>query len=242
MKGIVLAGGVGSRLFPLTKTTNKHLLPIYDKPMIYYPIQTLVDSGIKDIMIVCGGNAAGEFLRILGNGEVFGLKNLAYSYQDRPAGIAHALGLAEEWVGKDKVCVILADNVYENPVTEAVQEFNIDGVGARIFVTQVEHPEWYGVVESDNNGNVLNIVEKPKEPKSNLIATGLYLYDNTVWDYIRSLSPSKRNELEITDLNNRYLSLGQLKVHRINGYWMDCGESLEGYMQACIRVYQSKTK
>lgn len=236
MKGVILAGGTGSRLWPLTHVTNKCLLPVYDKPMIHYPIQSLVDSGITDIMLVCGGNAAGEFLRILGNGEAFGLKHLAYTYQAKPEGIAHALGLAEEWAKGEPICVVLADNVLEHPFDEAVKEFNANPTGARIFLTEVEHPEWYGVVRVDENGNVTDIVEKPKVPKSNLIAIGLYMYDATVWDYIRSLKPSKRNELEITDLNNRYLGMGTLKAHRIVGQWMDCGESIDGYNDACVMV------
>lgn len=208
--------------------------------MIYYPIQSLVDSGIREIMLVCGGNAAGEFLRVLGNGEAFGLKHLAYTYQAKPEGIAHALGLAEEWAKNEPVCVVLADNVLEQPFAKAVNEFQTDPHGARIFLTVVNHPEWYGVVHVDVNDNVLDIVEKPKEPKSNLIAIGLYMYDATVWDYIRSLKPSKRNELEITDLNNRYLKMGTLKANRIDGQWADAGESIEGYNDACIMVRRWK--
>jgi glucose-1-phosphate thymidylyltransferase len=234
MKGVILAGGLGTRLHPLTKVTNKCLLPVYDRPMIYYPIQTLVASGIRDILLVCGGNAAGEFLRILGNGEEFGLKHLHYTYQKEAKGIADALGLAEEFAAGQAVTVLLADNIFENPIPDIVRDFDGDPVGARIFVTPVEHPECYGVVETDDKGRVVSIVEKPKQPKSNLIATGLYMYDGGVWDYIRSLTPSKRNELEITDLNNRYLGIGKLKAHRINGWWADCGESIDGYMQSCI--------
>lgn len=240
MKGIILAGGLGTRLYPLTKVTNKCLLPVYDRPMIYYPIQTLVGSGITDILIVCGGNAAGEFLRILGNGEEFGLKHLHYTYQPEPKGIADALGLAEDWADNEPVTVVLADNIFENPVPEVVKEFKSNPVGARIFLTEVSHPEHYGVVEMQESGKVISIVEKPKQPKSNLIATGLYMYDGGVWDYIRSLKPSARNELEITDLNNRYLEMGNLKAHKLSGYWADCGESLDGYMQSCITAYKMK--
>lgn len=238
MKGIVLAGGLGTRLHPLTLVTNKCLLPVYNRPMIYWPIQTFVDSGIKDILLVCGGNAAGEFLRILGNGEAFGLKHLHYTYQKEAKGIADALSLAEDWADNQPVAVILADNLFENPVTQVAQDFCANPEGARIFLTPVEHPEHYGVVETDAEGKVLSIVEKPKEPKSNLIATGLYMYDSGVWDFIRTLKPSKRNELEITDLNNRYLAMGKLKAHLVNGWWADGGESLDGYAQACWQASQ----
>lgn len=242
MKGCILAGGLGTRLLPLTLTTNKCLLPVYNKPMIYHPIQTLVDSGIRDILLVCGGNAAGEFLRILGNGEQFGLKHLHYTYQAQPKGIADALGLAEDWANNEPVTVILADNVLEKPFPEVVKEFEMNPVGARIFLSEVEHPEWYGVVQLKEDGTVLNIEEKPKNPKSNLAAIGVYMYDGGVWDYIRTLEPSKRNELEITDLNNRYLAAGQLKACKIEGCWMDCGESIDGYMQSCIKVSKFEKK
>lgn len=213
--------------------------------MIYYPIQTMVNSGITDILLVCGGNAAGEFLRILGNGEAFGLKHLHYTYQSEPRGIADALGLAEEWADEKPVTVILADNLFENPIPEIVQEFEKNPEGARIFLTNVEHPECYGVVETDQDGNVIRITEKPKEPKSDLIATGMYMYDGGVWDYVRTLEPSKRNELEITDLNNRYLAAGKLKAYKLHGQWADCGESLEGYFQSCVKAsqfYADRTK
>lgn len=242
MKGIILAGGMGTRLHPLTKVTNKCLLPVYNQPMIYWPIQTLVGSGIKDILLVCGGNAAGEFLRILGNGEEFGLKHLHYTYQKEAKGIADALSLAEDWADNEAVAVILADNIFENPIPEVVSEFEANPDGARIFLTPVEHPECYGVVQTDDTGRVIGIEEKPKQPKSNLIATGLYMYDGGVWDYIRTLKPSKRNELEITDLNNRYLGIGKLKAHKVNGWWADCGESLEGYTQTCYAASQLRKK
>lgn len=238
MKGVVLAGGMGTRLSPLTRVTNKALLPVYDRPMIYWPIQTLVGSGIKDILLVCGGNAAGEFLRILGNGEEFGLKHLHYTYQKEAKGIADALSLAEEWADDEPVTVILADNIFENPIPDVVKEFEANPDGARIFLTPVDHPECYGVVQMDDSGRVIGIEEKPKQPKSNLIATGLYMYDGGVWSYIRTLKPSKRNELEITDLNNRYLNIGKLKAHKVNGWWADGGESLEGYTQTCWAASQ----
>ena len=236
MKGIILAGGLGTRLHPLTKVTNKCLLPVYDRPMIHWPIQTLVNSGIKDILLVCGGNAAGEFLRILGNGEEFGLKHIHYTYQKEASGIAHALGLAEEFANNEPICVVLADNILEDNLTPVVDEFRANPEGARIFLTRVDHPEWYGVVDVDDDNNVLNIIEKPKNPKTNLIAVGVYMYDNSVWPLIAGLKPSQRNELEITDLNKEYLKRGKLKATLLDGQWMDCGESLEGYHQAQIAV------
>ena len=223
---------MGTRLYPLTKVTNKCLLPVYNKPMIYYPIQSFVDSGIDDILLVCGGNAAGEFLRVLGNGEEFGLKHLHYTYQSEPRGIADALSLAEDWADGEPIAVLLADNILENGFADQVESFES---GAKIFLTEVEHPEFYGVVETSGD-KVVSIEEKPKHPKSNLIAIGLYLYDGTVWDYIRNLEPSARGELEITDLNNHFLAEGKLDAHKIDGFWADCGESFEGYMDACNKV------
>ncbi len=233
MKGIILAGGLGTRLSPLTKVTNKCLLPVYNKPMIYYPIQHLVDAGINDILIVCGGNAAGEFLRILGNGEDFGLKHLHYTYQSEPRGIADALGLAKEFVGNDPMCVILADNIFSENFKEPVDNFKKNPEGAVLFGVEVEHPEHYGVIERDESGVVTKIIEKPSQPNSNKIATGLYLYDNTVWEYIESLEPSARGELEITDVNNHYLQKGKLKVVDLKGWWADCGENFDSYLNAC---------
>lgn len=240
MKGVILAGGLGTRLHPLTKVTNKCLLPVYDRPMIYYPIQSMVESGIEDIMLVCGGNAAGEFLTILGNGEQFGLKQLHYTYQYEPKGIADALGLARKWSDNQAICVMLADNVLQNPFKEHIAEFENDPTGARIFLTQVEHPEWYGVAEIDDGGNVLSIIEKPQEPKSNSIAIGLYIYDSTVWEYIDKLTPSQRGELEITDVNNHYLNDNKLKAYNIDGYWADAGESIEMYMETNMKVWNAK--
>jgi len=242
MRGIILCGGMGTRLKPLTTVTNKHLLPVYDKPMIYWPIQSMVSSGIKDIMLVCGGNAAGEFLRVIGNGAQFGLKHIAYTYQHEPKGIADALSLAEEWADGEPVCVMLGDNILQRPFTKAVKEFDAKPEGARIFLAPVAHPEWYGVVRLRRDGSVLEIVEKPKVPKSNLIAIGLYMYDTTVWHYISSLKPSQRNELEITDLNNRYLKLGKLGSHTIEGWWGDAGESIEVYNDTCVKVREWASK
>lgn len=238
MKGVILAGGLGTRLWPLTKVTNKCLLPVYDKPMIYYPIQSFVDSGIDDILLVCGGNAAGEFLRVLGNGEEFGLKHLHYTYQSEPRGIADALGLAEEWADGESIAVFLADNILENPFSDDVESFES---GAKIFLTEVAHPEFYGVVEV-HGSKVISIEEKPKYPKSNLIAIGLYMYDESVWDYIKNLEPSIRGELEITDLNNHFLAEDELEAREISGFWADAGESFEGYMDACNKVMHMREK
>tara|TARA_Y100000034_G_C6860769_1_gene391716 strand:- start:588 stop:1313 length:726 start_codon:yes stop_codon:yes gene_type:complete len=237
MKGIVLAGGLGTRLHPLTKVTNKCLLPVYDKPMIHYPIQSLVDSGIDEVMVVVGGNAAGEFLRILGNGSEFGLKHLHYSYQAEANGIADALGLAEDWVDGEPMCVILADNILQKPFTEAVSKFDTRPDGAVVFLTDVEHPEWYGVATLNKAGEVTAIEEKPKNPTSNSIVVGVYIYDETVWDYIRQLSPSERGELEITDVNNHYLSAGKLRAEYLKGWWKDAGESIDTYMETNARVW-----
>ncbi len=231
MKGVILAGGLGTRLYPLTKVTNKHLLPVYDRPMIYYPLQTLVDSGITDIMIVTGGNNAGDFLRLLGSGREFGLKHLNYAYQEGEGGIAEALSLAEHFVGGDPVLLMLGDNFLEKPITDAVNRFRENPVGATIFVTEVEHPEWYGVVEMEGD-RVVRIIEKPSDPPSNLVAIGVYMYDNQVFDMIRKLKPSARGELEITDVNNMYLEKGQLRCERIEGWWADAGESIEMYLRA----------
>ena len=234
MRGVILAGGLGTRLWPLTSVTNKCLLPVYNKPMIYYPIQTLVDSGVNDILLVCGGNAAGEFLRILGNGEEFGLSHLHYTYQKEASGIADALSLAEEWAQGEPIFVILADNIFENSFTKEIEEFEKNPNGARIFTHEVSHPEHYGVIEMDSNGNVLGIIEKPKVPKSNLIATGAYIYDSTVWDFVKRLKPSIRGELEITDLNNHYIKSDRLIAHEVIGYWQDCGENFDAYLDAGI--------
>ena len=209
---------------------------MYDKPMIYHPINSMVESGIKDILIVCGGNAAGEFLRILGNGEEFGLKHLHYTYQSEPRGIADALSLAQDWADNSPIAVVLADNLFENHFGDAVSDFEGDPTGARIFVTKVKNPQHYGVVDFDAKGNVTSIEEKPKNPKTNSVATGLYMYDSSVWNLITSLSPSSRNELEITDLNNMYLKLKMLKAIKVKGWWMDAGENIDGYMEACAKV------
>lgn len=235
MQGVILSGGTGSRLWPLTYTVNKHMLPVYNKPMIYYPIQSMVKSGITDIMLVCGGNSAGEFLCLLGNGKERGIRNLHYTYQAEPKGIADALMLAADFAGDDAVCVMLGDNVLEVPFPEYVKDFRNRPDGARIFLTEVSNPQCYGVVELDGD-KIKSIEEKPEKPKSNLIAIGLYMYGNDVFDFIGKLKPSKRNELEITDLNNFYLRDGKLKAHKIDGWWGDCGESVDSYLLACNKA------
>lgn len=241
MKGIVLAGGLGTRLWPLTKVTNKCLLPVYDRPMIYYPIQQLVECGLEDIILVCGGNSAGEFLRILGNGKEFGLKHLHYTYQEEPKGIADALSMAQDFVGSDSMCVILADNIFAENLREPIQEFANNPNGALLFGAKVENPQHYGVIEKNQNNEIIRIVEKPNNPISNLIATGLYLYDNSIWDFIFNLKPSQRGELEITDVNNYYLNKNSLRVYETLKWWVDCGENINGYLDACIKVRELRS-
>ncbi len=222
MKGVILAGGLGTRLHPLTKITNKHLLPIYDRPMIYYPLQTLVDAGIDDIMLVTGGNNAGDFLKLLGNGKEFGLKHLNYTYQEGEGGIAEALGLAEYFSEGDSVIVILGDNIIEKSIKTAVDTFKQQGGGAKILLKEVADPQRFGVAELHGE-KVVNIVEKPKQPKSNLIVTGVYMYDSEVFDIIKTLKPSGRDELEITDVNNRYIQDNKMTFEVLDGWWTDAG-------------------
>lgn len=222
IKGIILAGGLGKRLYPLTKITNKHLLPIYDKPMIYYPLQTLVDAGIEDILIVTGGNHAGEFLRLLGNGKDFGLKHINYTYQEGEGGIAEALSLAEHFAKKSKIVVILGDNIVEKSIKPYVDNFRKQEKGGRILLKEVHDPERFGVVEF-KNGKIVGIEEKPKSPKSKYVVTGIYMYDSFVFDFIKSLKPSKRGELEITDVNNIYLKKRELHHDILKGWWTDSG-------------------
>lgn len=205
--------------------------------MIYYPIATLVNSGITDIVLVCGGNSVGQFLELLGNGRDLGVEHLHYTYQRKPAGIADALGLAESLVGDEKMCVILSDNIFQDTFRKEVEDFDQpQHKGAIIFGTYVKNPEHYGVIVTDSNDNIVCIEEKPKNPTSNLIATGLYMYDNTVWNFIRQMSPSERGELEITDVNNHYLKKNQLAVKRLNGFWKDCGEDFDSYLDAGLTV------
>jgi glucose-1-phosphate thymidylyltransferase len=222
VKGVVLAGGTGSRLFPLTKITNKHLLPIYDKPMIYYPIQTLVEAGIRDILIVTGGRNAGDFLRLLGNGKEFGLAHLNYTYQEGEGGIADALSLAEHFADNHKLCVILGDNIIEGSIRPAVEGFLAQPKGARILLKEVPDAPRFGVAEIAGD-RIVGIEEKPKHPKSNYAVTGIYMYDRTVFDKIRTLVPSGRGELEITDVNNAYIAEGTMTFSFLEGWWTDAG-------------------
>ena len=222
MKGVVLAGGTGSRLFPITRVTNKHLLPVYDKPMVYYPIQTLVNAGIREILLVTGGKNAGEFLRLLGNGRDFGLQHLNYTYQEGEGGIAEALGLAEHFADGESICVILGDNIIENNICHAVEEFAKHKSGAKILLKEVADAERFGVAEVRGN-YVLGIEEKPRAPKSNYAVIGVYLYDSTVFEKIRRLRPSGRGELEITDVNNFYVQEGTLTYEILDGWWTDAG-------------------
>jgi len=237
MKGIVLAGGTGSRLFPLTKITNKHLLPIYDRPMIYYPIQTLVDAGIRDIMIVTGGRNSGDFLRLLANGKEFGLKHINYTYQEGEGGIADALGLAEHFADGQKICVVLGDNIIEHDIREAAEKFQAQEAGAHILLKEVQDAERFGVAEV-SGGRVVGIEEKPKRPKSNLAVTGIYMYDATAFDKIRTLVPSHRGELEITDVNNAYIEEGTMTFSYLQGWWTDAG-TFESLLRAANLVAQS---
>jgi glucose-1-phosphate thymidylyltransferase len=222
IKGVILAGGLGTRLYPLTKITNKHLLPVYDQPMIYYPIRTLVNAGIDDIMIVTGGRKSGDFLSLLGNGKDFGLKHLNYTYQEGEGGIAEALGLAEHWAQGEPVCVVLGDNLIERNVVDAVAAFREQRHGAKIMLKEVPDPERFGVVRMDGD-RVAEILEKPKDPPSSLAVIGIYMYDGRVWDIIRTLEPSDRGELEITDVNNWYLRDGTLTCDVLEGWWTDAG-------------------
>lgn len=237
MKGVVLAGGKGSRLHPLTKITNKHLLPVYDKPMIYYPIRTLVDAGIRDILIVTGGSNAGDFLRLLANGKEFGLTHLDFTYQEGEGGIAEALNLAHHFADGQKLCVILGDNIIEKPITEAVEAFQRQQRGARILLKEVDDAERFGVAEIVGD-RIIGIEEKPARPKSRYAVTGIYMYDETVFDKIRTLVPSGRGELEITDVNNAYISEGSMQFSYLDGWWTDAG-TFESLLRACNLVAQT---
>ena len=222
MKGVILAGGTGSRLFPLTRVTNKHLLPVYDRPMIFYPIQTLVNAGVTDILLVTGGHSAGDFLRLLGNGKDFGLKHINYTYQEGEGGIADALRLAEHFADGGPICVVLGDNIIETNIIRACEEFAERPQGARIILREVSDPERFGVPVFDGD-RIVRIEEKPKEPKSRFAVIGIYMYDATVFDRIRRLRPSGRGELEITDVNNQYLEEGTLSYSVLEGWWTDAG-------------------
>jgi glucose-1-phosphate thymidylyltransferase len=223
MKGVVLAGGTGSRLNPLTRVTNKHLLPVYDKPMVYYPIQTLVNAGIEEILLVTGGKNAGDFLRLLGNGRDFGLKHLNYTYQEGEGGIAEALGLAEYFAAGESLCVMLGDNIIENNICQSVENFKAQKDGAKILLKEVTDAQRFGVAEIRGN-RVLTIEEKPGNPKSNYAVVGIYFYDATVFQKIRRLKPSGRGELEITDVNNFYVEENKLTFDVLDGWWTDAGQ------------------
>lgn len=222
MKGIILAGGLGTRLYPLTKITNKHLLPVYNKPMIYYPIMTLVEAGIEDIMIVTGGSHAGNFLQLLGNGNEFGLKGINYAYQEKEGGIAEALGLARYFADGEKVVVMLGDNIIEKDIKQQVADFEKQSSGAKILIQKVHDPERFGVVELDGD-RIVGIEEKPEKPKSDYIVTGIYMYDEKVFEFIDTLKPSDRGELEITDVNNKYIESDELTYSILDGWWTDAG-------------------
>ena len=222
MKGIVLAGGLGTRLFPLTKITNKHLLPVYDKPMIFYPLQTLINAGINDILIVTGGTHAGDFLKLLGNGKEFGLRHINYTYQEGEGGIAAALSLAEFFADQDKICVVLGDNIIEKNIRRAVESFSRQPEGAKIILKEVPDPQRFGVPVIEGN-RIVRILEKPPSPPSPYAVTGIYLFDSTVFDIIRPLQPSERGELEITDVHNAYIAKGQMTWEMLDGWWTDAG-------------------
>ncbi len=234
MKGVLLAGGSGTRLHPLTRITNKHLLPIYDRPMVSYAIEALVNAGVTEMMLVTGGTHAGEFLRLLGNGHEYGIDRLSFAYQERPGGIAEALGLAEKFAGGEPVVVMLADNIVENSIRSAVDNFRGQQRGARILLTPVEDPahlRHLGVPELGPDGRVRRIVEKPEDPPSTYGVTGIYFYDTGVFDVIPTLTPSGRGELEITDVNNWFISQGLMEYDILEGFWGDAGESIDAYYE-----------
>jgi glucose-1-phosphate thymidylyltransferase len=233
MKGVILAGGTGSRLHPLTRITNKHLLPIYDRPMVTYAIEALVGGGISEILLVTGGTHAGEFFRLLGDGHGHGIGLLQYAYQEREAGIADALGLAERFAGDDRVLVMLADNIFERSIKPAIENFERQERGARIVLSKVEQPEHLrhlGVAELDGD-KVVRIVEKPESPPSEFAVTGLYFYDASVFEFLPTLSPSARGELEITDVNNWFVEKGEMEYDVVDGFWGDAGESIDAYYE-----------
>jgi len=232
VKGVILAGGTGSRLAPLTRITNKHLLPIYDRPMINYAIEALVKGGVTEMMLVTGGTHAGEFLRLLGNGQEFGIERLLYAYQDRPGGIAEALGLAERFVGRDRVVVLLADNIFGRTLKSCVDSFQRQKTGARVILypeMNADHLRHLGVAQFNGDGKIERIVEKPSEPPSQFAVTGAYFYDETVWAVLPALKPSNRGELEITDVDNWYVERGLMEHDVLDAFWGDAGESIDAY-------------
>jgi glucose-1-phosphate thymidylyltransferase len=232
LKGVILAGGTGSRLHPLTRITNKHLLPIYDRPMVCYAIEALVRAGVRELMLVTGGTHAGEFFRLLGSGQNYEIDRLLYAYQERPGGIAEALGFTQRFVGQDKVVVMLADNVFERSLRPAVDAFDDQAAGARIVLSELnnaEHLRHLGVAEFDSQQRISRIVEKPTDPPSPFAVTGVYFYDSSVFNIISTLRPSDRGELEITDVNNHYIESGTMQYDVIGGFWGDAGESIDAY-------------
>jgi len=237
MKGVILAGGLGTRLYPLTKVTNKHLLPVYDKPMIYYPIQALVNADIRDILLVTGGNSAGDFLRLLGNGKEFGLQHLNYTYQEGEGGIAAALSLAEYFADGGQICVVLGDNIIEKHIIAAARAYEKQDGGAKILLKEVKDPQRFGVPVFERD-RIVRVEEKPKEPKSPFAVTGIYFYDQQVFDFIRTLKPSARGELEITDVNNAYIAQSQMTWNILDGWWTDAG-TFESLMNAANLVTQT---
>jgi glucose-1-phosphate thymidylyltransferase len=232
LKGVILAGGSGSRLHPLTRITNKHLLPIYDRPMISYGIEALVKSGITDIMLVTGGTHAGEFLRLLGNGQEYGIERLFYAYQEKQGGVAEALGLAERFVAGDRAVVLLADNILERSIMPFVERFEKQPKGARILLSRIEDPahlRHLGVPEMDGSGRIARIVEKPENPATTFGVTGIYCYPPEVFEVVKTLKPSERGELEITDVNNHFVAQGLMECETLEGFWGDAGESIDAY-------------
>jgi glucose-1-phosphate thymidylyltransferase len=239
MKGIVLAGGLGKRLAPLTSITNKHLLPVYDRPMIFHPIETLAKAGIKEILLVVGPENAGDFMRLLGSGSAFGLRRLDYAYQEKELGIAHGIGLAEPWVDGDKMCVMLGDNVLEKGIRREVTQYQNQKRGARVLLKEVPNARDYGVAEFDGV-NIRRIVEKPKQPRSSYAVVGVYFYDSSVFRIIKGLRPSRRGEYEVTDVNNAFVKRRQLTYSIIDGFWADCGASIDAYLAANNLIARSR--
>jgi glucose-1-phosphate thymidylyltransferase len=234
VKGVILAGGSGTRLHPLTRITNKHLLPLYDRPMVTYAIEALVQAGVSELMLVTGGTHAGEFFRLLGNGHAYGIDRLFYAYQEQAGGIAEALGLAERFVDRDRVVVMLADNVFERSLAPSVENFERQAQGARILLSRIEEPEHLrhlGVPELDGDSRVTRIIEKPSDPPTPYAVTGVYFYDASVWEVIPTLEPSGRGELEITDVNNWYVDAGRIEADILEGFWGDAGESIDAYYE-----------
>ncbi len=233
MKGIILAGGNATRLRPLTRVTNKHLLPVYNKPMIFYPLETLARAGIKDILLVMGGGNPGDFVRLLGDGKEFGLHEIHYTFQEGAGGIAQALGLAEDFADNQKIVVVLGDNILEDDISAAAHEFEKQKAGAKIFLKEVKKPQSYGVAEITNE-RITRIIEKPKNPPTNLAVVGVYMYDKNVFNVIKTLKPSDRGELEITDVNNYYIQKGVMTYQVLKGWWGDGGESFDSLLEAQV--------